>query len=83
MADDLEPSRGISSIAKIDQLAFVALVAAVVAIGISSWVVGSVTRDMHHLGEKVDHLEESYDLLQVRYANQTAWLKARQIEVPE
>lgn len=63
----------------IDQAAMVAIVVSILAITLSAGIVGYTV----HALEKVDHLEASYDLLSVRYANQTAWLKAHGIEVPE
>lgn len=68
---------------KTDQIALIALVTAVVAIGWSGYIVGVAQTDLDNMQQRVDHLEGSYDLLSVRYANQTAWLKAHGMEVPE
>lgn len=60
-----------------------ALWVSIIAITFSAAAITWSISRMKTMEKQVEHLEQSYDLMSVRYANQTAWLQAHGIEVPE
>lgn len=68
---------------RIDRTIDFALGVAVLAITMSAGFMGYGLAKMEAMEAKVEHLEGTMDLVEVRYANQTAFLKAHGIEVPE